>query len=429
MHILVAAQTWAHSGHDAQSANQVIFELIKGFRQEGECEVSFVCAARPGDILDPATEVRGRKTLGEMGVRIIPPLELPNATDPHRFRSLFFPRAEDYWPGVRRRPLANDLVNRTGVDAVVVPWAEQVTPMFSEAPCLRVAYYGDPEPKNLRFMSMPPVQPSRGILRDAVRSFRISQFERFHLAMMRRYHLVGEVAANDAAYYREHGIADAFYARIPYADRCPADWIELRNALEAKAPGRIVANIGSQRSTGNVLALHYLADEILDRLDRRLDGGYEVHLYGGGDMPADLARKLDRPAVRNVGFVDDVDGSLMAASVFLCLNNATAYKVNQSRYMHVWSLGGCIVAHDDAALSLPEMVDGENALLGGCPDAIVEQIARALEDRSLRRRIGVAGRTMFMTRFTGAAVSSDLLQRMNKALRSGAAGTLEEGRR
>ena len=102
-------------------------------------------------------------------------------------------------------------------------------------------------------------------------------------------------------------------------------------------------------------------------------------------MPADLAEKLDRPTVRNVGFIENVDHALMTAPVFLCLNNATPYKVNQSRYMHAWSLGACVVAHSDAALSLPGMVDGENALLGGDPDAIVERIARALGDRSLRR--------------------------------------------
>jgi len=424
MHILVAAQTWAHSGHDAQSANQILFELIQGFRREGGCEVSFVCAARPGDNFDPANEARGRQELDAMGVHIAPPLTLPTVADPRRFRSLLFPRAEDYWPEIRYRAWANDLVRTSGVDAVVVPWSERVTPIFAEVPCLRVAYYGDPDPKNLRFMSMPPVQPSRGPLRDAVRSFRIAQFERFHFEMMRCYHLVGEVAANDVIYYRENGLTNVFYARIPYSDRCPADWVGMRDTLEADAPRRIVANMGSQQATGNVLALHYLADEVLDRLDRRLGGDYEIHLYGGGRLPADLAAKLDRPTVRNIGFVDDVDRALMAAPVFLCLNNATPYKVNQSRYMHIWSLGGCIVAHGDVALSLPEMVDDENALLGADPNAIVGQIASALGDRSLRRRIGAAGRKMFQTNFTGSAVSADLLQRMHAVRASYQAETL-----
>jgi hypothetical protein len=426
MHILVAAQTWAHSGHDAQSANQVMFELIKGFRDTGDCEVSFVCACNSAENPDPATEERGRKSLDKLGVHIVPPLAFSAVASPHGLRSLFIPRPEDFWPEIRYRPWANDLVETIKADAVVVPWSERVTPVFSESPCLRVAYYGDPDPKNLRFMTMPPIEPSRGPIRDAVRSFRISQFEHRHLAMMRRYHLLGEVAANDVAYYRKNGIADAFYVRIPYADRCPADWIGVRDALDTAAPRRIVANIGSQRSTGNVLALRYLADEILDRLDRRLDGAYEIHLYGGKGMPADLAEKLDRPTVRNVGFVEDVDQALMAAPIFLCLNNATPYKVNQSRYMHAWSLGACIVAHSDAALSLPEMVDGENALLGGDPDAIVERIARALGDRSLRRRIGAAGRAMFLAHFTGAAVAADLMQRMRRALAASDAATSRE---
>jgi hypothetical protein len=388
--------------------------------------VSFVCASRASDKNDPAAEERGWSALRALGVHVLPPQPLPSYAAPCRLRSLIRPRPEDYWPEIELRPWANDLVRKIGADAVVVPWSERVTPVFSKAPCLRVAYYGDPDPKNLRFLTMPPFQPSRGMLADALRAFRISQFERFHLDMMKDYHLLGDVAANDAAYYSANGIADAFYVRIPYSDRCPANWVEIRNALEADAPSRIVANIGSQRSSGNVLALHYLADEILDRLDRRLGSEYEIHLYGGGTLPSDLARKLDRPLVRNVGFVGDIDRALLATPIFLCLNNATQYKVNQSRYMHIWSLGGCIVAHSDAALSLPEMIDGENALLGGDPDAIVERVARALVDRDLRRRIGAAGRAMFLASFTGAAVSSDVLSRMRVALAARSSASYEK---
>lgn len=356
-----------------------------------------------------------------MSVQVLSPLVVPDVAPPPRLRSFLHPRVDDYWPEVRYRSWAGELVEKIRADAVVVPWSERIMPLFSHVRCLKVAYYGDPDPKNLRFMTLPPIHPSRGLLRDAVRAIRISQFERFHLDVMRKYDLLGEVAANDVDYYRDNGIPDAFYVRIPYADRCPPNWIAMRDELEGKAGRRIVANIGSQRSTGNVLALHYLADEILTRLDQRLNGNYEVHLYGGGQMPADLARKLDRRTVINVGFVDDVDRALMAAPVFLCLNNATQYKVNQSRYMHIWSLGGCIVSHSDAALSLPEMTNGENALLGKDPNEIVEQIARVLEDKALRRRIGAAGRKMFLSQFTGSAVSLDLLLRMRSALCSGLA--------
>jgi hypothetical protein len=129
-------------------------------------------------------------------------------------------------------------------------------------------------------------------------------------------------------------------------------------------------------------------------------------------MPPDLAAKLAQPGVRNLGFVDDIDTVLLGAPVFLCLNNATAYKVNQSRYLHVWSLGGCVVAHRDAALSLPEMVDGKNSLLGADPDEIADGIVRALGDRVLRRALGTDGRRTYLDLFNADAVARDLADRI-----------------
>jgi glycosyltransferase involved in cell wall biosynthesis len=76
-------------------------------------------------------------------------------------------------------------------------------------------------------------------------------------------------------------------------------------------------------------------------------------------------------------------------------------------------LGGCIVAHSDASLSLPEMRSGENALLGGGPQEIVNCILEAVEDRLLRRKLGNNGREMFLEQFSADAVASELSSRID----------------
>jgi Glycosyl transferases group 1 len=111
------------------------------------------------------------------------------------------------------------------------------------------------------------------------------------------------------------------------------------------------------------------------------------------------------------GFVDDIDGEMMTAPVFLCLNNASRFKVGHTRYLHAWSLGCCVIAHRDAALSMPEMVSGENCLLGGSPAEIADMVAQARDVR-LRRRLGEAGYATFVEKFTARPVVEQILGRI-----------------
>jgi hypothetical protein len=99
--------------------------------------------------------------------------------------------------------------------------------------------------------------------------------------------------------------------------------------------------------------------------------------------------------------------------VFLCLNNASRFKVGHTRYLHAWSLGGCVVAHRDAALSMPEMISGENCLLGGSPAEIADMVAAVARDAGSRRRLGEAGYATFVEKFTAKPVVDQILARLD----------------
>jgi glycosyltransferase involved in cell wall biosynthesis len=204
-----------------------------------------------------------------------------------------------------------------------------------------------------------------------------------------------------------------------YLDRYARAWLEERERLESAERTIVVANLGSQAATGNMLALDYLARDVIEPIKRAMGASrYELHLYGGGRLRPEISAALDRPEVKNIGYIADIDSALLGAQVFLCLNNATRYKVNQSRYLHAWSLGGCIVAHRDAALSLPEMVHGENALLGESADEIAALVAQAAAHKPLRRRLGRNGYETYRRHFTADSVAEDILGRMRAALGS-----------
>ena len=81
--------------------------------------------------------------------------------------------------------------------------------------------------------------------------------------------------------------------------------------------------------------------------------------------PRRWLRRFEHPRVTNDGFVDDIDAELQAAKVFLLCNNSHPdYVVGHTRILHAWSLGSCLVAHLGMARAMPEIVHGENALLG-----------------------------------------------------------------
>ncbi|MBI4994118.1 glycosyltransferase family 4 protein [Candidatus Peregrinibacteria bacterium] len=141
---------------------------------------------------------------------------------------------------------------------------------------------------------------------------------------------------------------------------------------------------------------------------------YEVHLFGAGSLHPAVAPKLNVPEVRMRGFVDDIDAELLKSRVFLCVNNGSVYKVGHTRYLHAWSLGCCVVAHKDAALSMPEIVHDKNALLGQNPAEIANLIKTAIEDPGLRARIGEGGYNTFKEYFVASSVAPKILDKIKK---------------
>jgi glycosyltransferase involved in cell wall biosynthesis len=89
--------------------------------------------------------------------------------------------------------------------------------------------------------------------------------------------------------------------------------------------------------------------------------------------------------------------------------------VGHTRYLLAWSLGACVVAHSDAALSMPEIVDGQTALLGDDAEGLADAIARAAADRALCRKIGEGGWETYRTLFRAESVAPDIVGRLRAA--------------
>ncbi len=154
----------------------------------------------------------------------------------------------------------------------------------------------------------------------------------------------------------------------------------------------VVASVGNLGATGNTFGLHFLGEHIAPRLSERFrEDEITLDVYGGGVPSSKVASVLDHPCIRLHGWVEDLDAEIRSACAFLVLTNVSGFVVGNTRILLAWSLGCPLVAHSVSALSMPEIVDGENALLGDSPDAMADAICRLVSEPELRTKIGRGG--------------------------------------
>jgi hypothetical protein len=413
MRLLVLTELWPHPAHSTRAANVVLFELLRALAALPGIDVSCLRVFRGKETPPDAAELTGIALLRDAGVTIRPPLVLPPPT-PRRsvIARLLDPNELDQLPEAAHRPLLERAVTAAGADAIFIPWSEFLTALAAPLPQRKFAYYGNPPPKN-RMAAQDFAKRHGGadltMLRQQIYDRRL---ESIHLDQMARYDWLGDVAANDADYYVAHGHRNAFYVRNIWIDR------DGPRATPATIDGKaiIIGNVGRLSATANSHGLEILGRDFVPALRKLLPAdSFEIHLIGAGEPHASLGGLLAQPEIRIRGFVDDIDREISAAALFLCLNNASIYKVGHTRYLHAFSLGAPVLAHADASLSMPEIRHGENALLGDSIAAIAALAAEAIGDAALRRRIGSAGYDTFNDVFTADKVAPTIGQRLLRA--------------
>jgi hypothetical protein len=354
--------------------------------------------------------------LAAAGVEILPEIVLPvRRSQGSPLAKLLDPKPEHFYPYVDQgAPIAKALA-AWNADALMVPWSEWLTAACSTVPVLKFAYYGNPDHKTGRMRTLHDRKLngwSFGYLRLRVG---LSRLEQVHNRIMRRYELLGDVAANDAAYYAEGGHPNAFYIRNVWIDRFGEGWRERRRELEQPGPLVIIGNVGKLGGTANRYGLDYLGREVLPELRKRMaPGTFRIEILGSGELEPRIRAALEGPDVVFRGFVPDIDEAMLAAHVFLCTNNATPFKVGHTRYLHAWTLGSCVVAHRDATLSMPEIRHNETALLGQNASEIADLIVRAGQDQTLRDRIGNAGWEAYLAKFKAETVAKDISEQFRR---------------
>ncbi len=253
----------------------------------------------------------------------------------------------------------------------------------------------------------------RWLVRHLLGRLSIKMLELTHRRVLKNFPVIWENAWNDVGYYRSHHFENVRYLRnmwpAPEDDSC----LQRRDAIEQTQPVKICGNLGHLGATANTYGLWALCEEIVPALTRKLGSdGFEVNIYGRTQPRAFLSDWLEHPNVRLRGFVDDVDSEVLSSPIFLLANNRYNFKVGHTRILTAFATGACIVAYRDTALSMPELVHGENILLGDSGEELAQLIAEAARNRDLRRRIGANGlrtlRALFSPRDSVATMAADM---------------------
>lgn len=233
-----------------------------------------------------------------------------------------------------------------------------------------------------------------------------------HTKRMRMLTLGTNICALDAAEYRNLGIA-CDYVPNTWPDLFGADWRKIRSEAEdARASVAVLGNIGDLTGTGNLFGVKYLAEQVLPHLKQHKVGAWNINLCGRGELPDDVARLLGTDGINVKGFVDDIDGEMLANRIFLLLNNAGPYTGGYTRVAYAFSSGSCLVAHRRLADSMPEVEHGVNALLGNDAKEIADLLAEAIANPALTTRLGVAARSTYEMKYQPRVVAERLLSMM-----------------
>ena len=413
MKILIATPLWPNAQHTVRGGNIIIFEMIRILAEQPDVSVVVQKVSKPNDPLPTGDEFASQKILASLpGVTVVEEYrQAENEIAPRRADRwrILFPRVSDYYPDWPGRERWHQHVLAQKPDVVLVPLSEWITAMTSGLAVKTYVYYGNPDPKSRRRRDDFSLEHKRiGTLEYRKRRWDMAHLERFHLKIMREISHCGNVSLNDAEYYTARGHSNAFYVPHLWTDHPPTV-----NAFDREpkplAPVRVIANIGKLDATANRDGLLVLADQMLPLFQ---SGEFQWEILGANKLDAHVRQRLERPDVLFRGWVQDIDDEMASAQLFLCLNNASPYKVGHTRYLHAMSLGCCIVAHQDVRLSMPELIDRENCLLGSSMGEIAELLREAAVSPALRALVGRGALKTFQEKFTGHAVVPQIIARL-----------------
>lgn len=201
-------------------------------------------------------------------------------------------------------------------------------------------------------------------------------------------------AENYARFCRERlGLKQVIYLPNPAGDeREELSSVTPRPRLQ-KSKFQVIL-VGHLAGTATRSGLKFFADKIYPVLEKRREAElYEFLIVGKFRPPEWLARRLQRPNIRLLGFVENFAETINRADVVLVPIPEDVG--NRLRIVSAFSAEACVVTHASSCLGMPELMHGKNCLVGSSAESLAEHLGRACADRDLNRRLREGGRQTY----------------------------------
>lgn len=200
----------------------------------------------------------------------------------------------------------------------------------------------------------------------------------------------------------------ATYLPYPWPSSAPGDRVAWE---EPDVPTYLF--MGTLQALGSRSAFHFLLEGLYPRLQRRWSR-FRIIVAGRGDPPAWAVALLDQmPEVDLVGFVEDLDALL--GQVHAVLAPIDVPVGNRSRIVTAMAAGALVIAHRNASLGNPDLVDGETCFLAATPADFEDRMARAVENRGEVAGIIARARRLYESRFEPTVAVAALVDELSAA--------------
>ena len=409
------------SGSGASITLALIARALRGHGHDvAMCSVVFPEYVTP-DGANHDQQLRHARTLGYPIEVVVSDAWRPRASAQRtgiRIRKLWRPAPQDLYPTLADAAAVRRAVAELRPDALLAYGFAAVAAATSvSAP--RFALTSDPPHLALREQALQRWRRMRNPLRVGREAVVMQSLLRGHVALvpalLRDWDAVGALGLQHAGWLRTLGVPCDYY-RTPIADPGPP------SRRPEREPPTILL-IGHLRGTATRNGLR-LFRSMLPELERQLGPeGFTVRVVGGYEPPPELDDVLRHPAVRFVGFVDDIDAEYQRADILLVpVSIRLGVRV---RILTGLAHGICVVAHEANAAGIPELEHEQNALLAGDAAGLAQEVARAARDSALRARLGAASRRTYEQAFkpdVAGAVLAETLKRVSRATATSARG-------
>ena len=418
MRLFFVASNLPSPGHSIRGATVVVREALRAVAGLGH-DVTFQPLPVGGPFAASGEEHDTAITWAEsQGFRVLPALHAPGLPDADRLdlvRQATFAEPERFYPAYALRNEMAARITASDCDAVFHLWSSAALAACATSERPVYAYFGNPDHKPLLArLKHPdlfdvPNETVRNRARMVLTRLANDGRRRANIRLMNSTRWAANVCAVDADFFEQAGHPDAFYVQNMW----PSQGTEADARPDPTNEHKLVGNLGGLYGTGNTFGLALLGREIVPALERRLGNRFSVHVFGAGEPTSAVRRALEHPRIQVRGFVDDIDGELRSSQVFILANNNNFdFVVGHTRILHAWSLGLPLVGHVNTHAAMPDIVHGENALLGTNAEEIADLTVQLLEDAALRERI-VAGATRTLEeRFAPSVVMQKVLDRI-----------------